>query len=134
MILVDAGPLVALATPEDEHHQQCVEAMRNLPLPFLTTWPVVAEAAWLVTRPSDFMQSVANSCSSRFLEIRHLDVGSIAWIADFMHRYENIRAQLADASLFYLAEHAKIDTIFTLDRRDFSIYRTRKKRALNIIP
>jgi len=34
----------------------------------------------------------------------------------------------------YVAEHDKIDTIFTLDRRDFSVYRTSKNRALKIIP
>ncbi len=37
-----------------------------------------------------------------------------------MKRYENIRPQLADATLLYLADRDGIDTIFTLDQRDFS--------------
>ena len=134
MILIDAGPLVALATPEDQHHEICVDALSELPLPYLTTWPVLAEAAWLVTRPVIFMQSIANSCAAQSLEIRHLAPESISWMTSFMNRYANIRAQVADASLMYLAEAEDIDTIFTIDRRDFSVYRTSENRALKILP
>jgi hypothetical protein len=42
-------------------------------------------------------------------------------IADIMRRYEDIRSQLADAALVYLADREGVDTIFTLDRRDFRV-------------
>ena len=51
-----------------------------------------------------------------------------------LKKYEDIRAQIADASLMYVAEHEQIETIFPLDRRDFSVYRTSKNRALTILP
>ncbi len=51
-----------------------------------------------------------------------------------MRRYESIGAQLADASLIHLAEREGIRTIFTLDRRDFSIYRLKDNRALTLLP
>jgi uncharacterized protein len=51
-----------------------------------------------------------------------------------MRRYETIGAQLADAALVYLAERDYIRSIFTLDRRDFSVYRLKRNRALRIIP
>jgi predicted nucleic acid-binding protein len=51
-----------------------------------------------------------------------------------MERYEDIRPQLADAALVYLAERERIDTMFTLDHRDFSIYRTGRKRSFRIVP
>jgi predicted nucleic acid-binding protein len=51
-----------------------------------------------------------------------------------MKRYENIRPQLADAALVYLADREGIDTILTLDRRDFSVYRSARKRAFRILP
>jgi predicted nucleic acid-binding protein len=51
-----------------------------------------------------------------------------------MKRYEEIRPQLADATLVYLANREQIDTIFTLDYRDFSIYRRGRKRAIRIVP
>ena len=40
-------------------------------------------------------------------------------IADVMKKYADIRPQVADAALVYLAERDSIDTIFTLDHRRF---------------
>ena len=36
---------------------------------------------------------------------------------------------MADAALMYIAEQERFDTVFTLDRRDFSVYRTTDGRA-----
>ena len=47
---------------------------------------------------------------------------------------ESIRPQLADASLVYLAGREQIEAIFTLHRRDFSLYRTGRKRSFRILP
>jgi uncharacterized protein len=51
-----------------------------------------------------------------------------------MKRYEDIHPQLADVALVYLAGREKIDTIFTLDEREFSIYRFGRRSAFHIIP
>ena len=51
-----------------------------------------------------------------------------------IEKYRNIRPQLADAALVYLAERDGFDVIFTLDRRDFSVYQAGRKRAFRIIP
>lgn len=134
MVLLDAGPLVALATPEDQYHRSCLEALSDLPLPFVTTWPVLTEAAWLLSQSPKFIQSLIRSCSRGDLRIGELSAKSLGWIADFMARYANVPADLADASLMYIAEERKIETVFTVDRRDFNIYRTRGNRALKIIP
>jgi predicted nucleic acid-binding protein len=45
-----------------------------------------------------------------------------------------MRPQVADAALVYLAGREKIETVFTLDRRDFSVYRASGRRALSIVP
>jgi uncharacterized protein len=56
------------------------------------------------------------------------------WIAEFVRRFFDQSPQLADAALMYIAEHHEIETIFTLDRRDFSVFRTTNGRALTIVP
>ncbi|MEZ5584449.1 MAG: hypothetical protein R3F37_18320 [Candidatus Competibacteraceae bacterium] len=56
------------------------------------------------------------------------------WIAAFFKRYSNLEPQFADAMLMYLAERHHITTIFTIDRRDFSIYRLSDGRALTLLP
>jgi uncharacterized protein len=55
-------------------------------------------------------------------------------IAELMKRYEDLRPQLADAALVHLAGREGIRTIFTLNQRDFSVYRSEGKRSFVIIP
>jgi len=74
------------------------------------------------------------SVEKDFLRILDLDHHFIEWSVAFFERYENIGVQLADASLVYLAERERISEVFTLDRRDFTVYRTTRNRALHIIP
>lgn len=62
------------------------------------------------------------------------DESALEWIISFMDRYASIRAQFADAALMYIAERERIDAVFTLDRRDFSVYRTSAGQALTILP
>ncbi len=55
-------------------------------------------------------------------------------MAAFMERYKQLGAQLADAALMYLTEREGIATVFTLDRRDFSVYRTVAGHPLQLVP
>jgi predicted nucleic acid-binding protein len=66
--------------------------------------------------------------------LAHLSGTEAVPISKILSRYAGLRPQLADASLVYLAERENINTIFTLDRRDFVVYRTTRKRAFRIIP
>jgi len=72
--------------------------------------------------------------STGFAEMLPLQSNEAGRIREIMERYSNLRPQLADATLVYLAEREGIDTIFTLDRRDFSVYRTSKNRPFHLIP
>ena len=74
------------------------------------------------------------SIDGGFLELLPIAGAEAEAIAALMRRYEDIRPQLADAMLVYLADRERIDTIFTLDWRDFSIYRTGRKRTFRVLP
>jgi len=137
-VLVDAGPLVAILSSVDRHHAACVKALHQLPGPLFSCWPVITEAAWFLRSHPRAVQQLLRSCSSggqgSFLELLPLAGTEAGAIADVMKQYQNIRPQLADAALVYLAGRERIDTIFTLDRRDFALYRSPHHRALRIVP
>jgi len=80
------------------------------------------------------MKAIGRLIESGVLKLVELDAAALAWILAFMERYASAKAQMADAALMYLAEREGIDTVFTLDRRDFSIYRATDGRALTILP
>lgn len=133
-ILVDTGPLVAILSREDAHHRTCVAALREMSGPLLSCWPVLTEAAWLLRRSPRAIQQLLASTEAGFLELLPLTGSEAKAIASVMKRYESVRPQLADAALVYLAARERIETIFTLDRRDFSVYRTGRKRPFRILP
>lgn len=133
-VLVDTGPLVAILSAADEHHQECVETLRNLPGPLFSCWPVITEAAWLLRSHSPAVQKLLRSIHGGFLELLPITTLEAKSIADIMKKYENVWPQLADAALVYLADRDGIDTIFTLDRRDFAVYRPARKRPFRILP
>jgi hypothetical protein len=131
--MVDTGPLVAILSRDDAHHQNCVTALREMSGPLLSCWPVITEAAWLLRHSPRAVQQLVTSIDGGFLELLPLAGTEAKAIAALMKKYESIRSQLADAALVYLAGRERIETIFTLDRRDFSIYRT-GRRAFRIVP
>jgi predicted nucleic acid-binding protein len=133
-LLVDTGPLVAILSGDDEHHAMCVDTLRQMPGPLLSCWPVITEAAWLLQRFPPAVQQLLRSIDGSFLELLPLAGAEAAAVAAVMKRYQDIRPQLADATLVYLAARERIDTIFTLDQRDFSIYRTARGRPFRILP
>ena len=132
--LVDTGPLVAIASARDQHHQICVNQLRLLQPPLLTCWPVITEAAWLLRHHGSAVERLLGSFDVGLLKMLMLDDQAPSWLAAFLRRYRTMGAQIADGALVYLAERERIDTLFTLDRRDFSVYRLGNGRSLRILP
>jgi hypothetical protein len=54
-------------------------------------------------------------------------------IADLLARYASLPMDYADATLILLAERLNATRIFTLDRRDFSLYRAGRRR-FEVVP
>lgn len=133
-VLVDTGPLVAIMSRADQHHKTCLEALHDLPGPLFSCWPVITEAAWLLRRRPGVVRQLLDSISAGFVELLPVQSAEATEIGKVIEKYRNIRPQLADAALVYLAERDGFDVIFTLDRRDFSVYQAGRKRPFRIIP
>lgn len=132
--IVDTGPLVAMLDRSDSQHTACVEALSLFQTPLLTTWPVLTEAAYLLRQRPDLVQRLIRSTAEGFLRVAVLSETDADAMAEIMERYVDQHFQLADVSLMHLADRDRIETVFTLDRRDFSVYRTQQGRQLHLIP
>ena len=133
-VLVDTGPIVAILSANDANHSECVQELSCLAPPLFTCWPVITEAHWLLRRQPRGVDGLFRAFSAGLLELAPLGADALDWIAGFLKKYRKSGAQLADAALVYLAERDNIETIFTLDRRDFSIFRFRRNRPFTILP
>lgn len=132
--LIDTGPLVALYHGGDPHHARCRAALATLSPPLLTCWPVLAEAAWLLRKRPDAFRAIVDGFRGGLFSLLPLDAIELEGVAAIMARYESAAIQLADAALAFLADREGIRTLFTTDRRDFSIIRLKRNRALRLTP
>lgn len=133
MILIDAGPLVALVDADDKYHDRCVETVASIREAMVTVWPAFTEAMYLL-RSNPLQEALWQILESGTLHIGDLDAGDCARMRFLMHKYRDLPMDLADAALVRVAEREKIGRIFTIDRRDFEIYRPAGFRRFEILP
>ncbi|HEY9786408.1 MAG TPA: hypothetical protein V6D17_13455 [Candidatus Obscuribacterales bacterium] len=55
-------------------------------------------------------------------------------VEDLMNRYNDLPMDFADAVTVAIAEDMQVKTVFTLDRRDFLVYRSNHVKQLKILP
>jgi len=126
-IAVDAGPLIALFRKSDRHHDAARAFLeRHETGDLITNMLIVGEvAAMLGHRRKDLA-----SCLGWILE--NIEVDSSAHLdlpraIEIVEKYNNVPADLADASLVALCERRGIDLVASADR-DFDIYRLPKSK------
>lgn len=134
MILTDAGPLVALLHADDAHHGRCVEVLRSLREPMLTVWPAFTEAMYLLGFSVDAQDALWQMLDTDALWIADLTEGDYPRMRHLMRKYHDLPMDLADAALVRLAEREHLKRIFTIDRRDFSVYRPAGLGRFEIVP
>jgi predicted nucleic acid-binding protein len=134
VILVDAGPLVALVDSDDQHHQKCVTALRQIKEPLATVWPALTEALYLLNDLPAGQEAVWDSILRGVIGILPLDVEDIPRIRELMRKYRDRGMELADAALIRTAERENVRKFFTVDRSDFAVYRFHGRVRPVIVP
>ena len=134
MILVDAGPLVALVDADDQNHQSCTEALKKIREPLVTVWPAFTEAMYLVSDSSEAQEALWEMLTRNAIHIAPLTSNDVPRMRELMRKYSNRPMDLADAALVTVAERENIRKIFTVDRKDFAIYRLYGRTRLTLIP
>ena len=134
MTLIDTGPLVALIHANDGNHVKCKEALRALPGPFKTVWPVFTEAIYWLNFSWKAQDALWEMLEREFMTLLPLDETDAPRMRELMHKYRDLPMDFADAALVHAAERESIRRIFTLDRRDFEIYRPARMGHFSIIP
>lgn len=121
--LLDTGVLVAFLHRDDEAHERAVETLRSARVTLLTTEAILTESMYLLARTRGGM----SACLEFFLRDGALLVpssrSSLARCRRVMQTYADLPADFADATLVALAEETDSWTVYTLDRKDFSVYR-----------
>jgi predicted nucleic acid-binding protein len=134
MILMDAGPLVAILHQDDRHHERCVATLQSLRDPVGTTWPVLSEAMHLLRFSWAAQDALWDLIATEALRLIPIDITDVPRMRQLMQKYRDLPMDLADAALVRVAERESIRRIFTTDRRDFARYRPAKIGRFEILP
>jgi predicted nucleic acid-binding protein len=122
-VLVDTGPIVALLLRDDANHPACVRALSSIRARLVTVWPVVTEAMHLLARLPGAVDQLWRMLESGVFEMAPLAESDMPRMRALMAKYGDLPMDLADAALVRVAEREKLRTVFTIDRRDFRLYR-----------
>jgi predicted nucleic acid-binding protein len=133
-ILVDAGPLVALIDRSDPHHSECRRTLQGIRGMLLTVWPVLTEAVYLLGFSNTAQKALLEMVELGTLRLAGLDAADVLRVRELMSKYEDLPMDLADAALVRVAERERIRKVFTIDKRDFTVYRPLKIGRFAILP
>ncbi len=135
MTLCDAGPLIAIIDADETDHGACLDALNDLALPLVTTWPAFTEAMYLLGQAGGITGQSAlwRLVHTGRLLLAELSPAAVERSAELMDKYADRPMDLADATLVALAEDQGHRKIFSLDS-DFHIYRIRGRQRFDVVP
>ena len=125
---------MALIHADDRHHVLCLEALKRIREPLSTVWPAITEAMYLLGFSSKAQDALWRLLEGDAVKILPLDAADLSRMRELMRRYRDLPMDLADAALVRVAEREKISRVFTIDRRDFELYRPRGIRRFTLLP
>ena len=133
--IADTGFAVALSNQKDQFHADAKRVYAQQ-THILLPQTVLAEVAYLLHRDAgsaQLVQFLTALPTSRF-QPTCLTEKDLARSAEILKRYSDSRIDFVDASVMAVAERCSLDTILTLDRRDFSIYKPTHCSAFTLLP
>jgi len=132
--LLDTGPLVAFFDRSDRHHRWAVEQWARAPIPLLTCEAVLAEATYLLHEHAGLSADKVLALFERGVIKARFQLDDHAGpVAELLRKYCGQGMQLADACLVRMSELKRDTRVFTVDERDFNIYRRFERKIIPLI-
>lgn len=135
--LVDTGPLVAAIDESDRDHRRCLRVLKQLSDPLMTTWPVVTEAVSLLGQtqnPVDSQDALLAMLGRGLVVLAEISPEDVPRLRTLIRQYSDLPMDLADATLVRVAERDGLRQVFTLDQRDFKVYKPGRRESFTIVP
>ena len=136
VIIVDTGPLVALTDKRDHMHQSCNSVLKGLSAytQLVTVTSVLTEAFALLPQNQSCINKLIELLNAIPIKLESLRNQDLPRIEQLMVKYHDLPMDFADAEIVTIAENLNITHVFTLDRRDFSVYRPNHTKVFRLLP
>jgi predicted nucleic acid-binding protein len=135
-LLIDTGPLVALADARDPRRPAVRRLLREEPGDLIVPAPISAEADYLLgarlgrRAQRGFLTDVAQG---RY-QVICLDSADYSTLLSYDEKYADLNVGLADLSVVVLAERFRTNRILTFDQRHFRALRPLGGGSFMVLP
>jgi predicted nucleic acid-binding protein len=133
-LLLDTGALVSLLDRSQSRHEEFARFFLSWKGPVVSTEAVLTESTHLLGR----FKGGRRSCVEFFLDggavLVPATVVALRRCAELIQEYADLPMDYADATLVVLAEELGTRLVCTTDRRDFGVYRIRRRGRFEVLP
>jgi predicted nucleic acid-binding protein len=135
-LVVDAGPLYALADRDDAFHEECLDLLGSIPGPLIVPTLVITEVAFLIGARLGARAEVlfAQDLAEGTFVVDPVHPADWVRIAELVAAYRDFPLGIADASVIACAERHWVLGVATLDRRHFAAVRPIHGPAFTLLP
>jgi uncharacterized protein len=110
-----------------------VEALRGITDPLVTVWPALVEAMYLLDTREE-QSALWAMIAAGPITFAPLDEADTSGLRALMHKYRDLPMDLVDAALVHVAGRDGYRRVFTIDQRDFEVYRVGTRERFMLLP
>jgi predicted nucleic acid-binding protein len=127
--IADSGLLIALLDASDSYHSWAVEIIGRESPPWLVCEPVLSEVSASVQSAEPVLELLKAGDIELAFELN----AEKNAVLSLVKKYRDQRIDLADACVVRMSEIFPNSTVFTVDKKDFLVYRRHGKRPIRCV-
>jgi predicted nucleic acid-binding protein len=130
-LIADSGFLIALFDSREPHHAAARRYLQNHPAPLMTVEAVLVEVSFFLRGGQ--RRAFLNAVAAGALSLQPTDANCYQRMAELSAKYDDLEPDYADLALIWLAEVSGLDSVLTLDERDFGVYRIKGRKHFDLV-
>lgn len=135
-VLVDTNILVAANFSRDKNHATAAQVMKDIRNEVrIVAAPTLVELFYLIADRVNYSRALQTIRATRLaFDIRPLTNEDMISMEAIMAQYHDAHFDYTDVAIMTLSERFNITKVYTLDRRDFLIFRPKHCPHLDLLP
>lgn len=135
-LLLDAGPLVALADPAEPQRERILDVLTRETGDLVIPAPTTAEVDYLLGQRfgSAARRAFVSDLAAGRFSVASLERADYSTILDLDARYADLELGLADCALVTLAARHRTTRILSFDERHFRVVAPLHGKAFTLLP
>ncbi len=133
---IDTNVLFSLAAPNDADHERCLRAVSRWSARLIVPVTVLPELSYLLADRlgHHVMRAFLRQVHRTNWDIEQLTTADLQRAIALLDQHTDSELDFADATIVAMAERLNVQTIFTMDIRDFAMIRPNHVEYFTLLP